>query len=454
MLVKPLSNRTLALYILNLSLIAEIFFSYFRVGPLPLRVYFLLIFTCVGVLASSLNAEPLRFRIHSPVKYLLFFFAIAIALQLGELNSPKFWHYISRGMGASFLIYVLTTYALRNNRRAMHSAILTLSLAVGLSCVFAILQALGIDTAWSIRQLAPIALENEMSEALSLQSRPVGLSYTPIELGYQISVAFPLCWYLMTTQYGERKVALKALLAILFLGAIACQTRSALVANLVSIILLSKFSGGRKYLTFKNIIYTALLLGVTALISLTFGIAERLFQMDESALGKVFLMYAGVLYIGSNPIGSGILMKDFFAFKSGLLGMWADYSGGILAQVERYTPHNQFINTGVIFGITGLLALILFYTSILTRLKRVPLESGDRPLAYAIYASIIAYIINSVVHNAGPFVGDPFAWYFIGMAGALTNASFNKKIPPPSTSNKPGTNTDDSKRIDGTNPMK
>jgi hypothetical protein len=419
MSVRPISNRALALYVLNFSLVAEIFFSYFRIGPLPLRVYFLLIFTCIGILSSATTSRPFAFRIHSPIKYLIFFAIIAFALQLGELNSPKFWHYMARGMGASFLIYVLTSYALRNNRNAAHSAILTLSLAVGISCFFAILQAIGVDAAWSLRQLAPVAIENEMAEALSLQSRPVGLSYTPIELGYQVSVAFPLCWYLMTTHTGQTKALLKVLLAILFLGAIACQTRSALIAIIISTIILNKKDNSHQYITIKNTIYTALLLAFTAIISSTFGMAERFFELDESAMGKIFLMYAGVLYIGSNPMGSGILMKDFFVFKSGLLGMWSDYGGGVVAQVERYTPHNQFINTGVIFGITGLLVLIFFYVSILKQLTTVSQKSGNQPLAYAIYTSIIAYIINSVVHNAGPFVGDPFAWYFIGMAGAL-----------------------------------
>ena len=133
----------------------------------------------------------------------------------------------------------------------------------------------------------------------------------------------------------------------------------------------------------------------------------------------------GLLYIQSNPLGSGILMEDYFQFRDKEIGEFTEYGEIVLSQVEKYTPHNQFINTGVVFGWGGLLLLLYFYRKLWTDLGKLRATQQDNGLSIALQASLVGYIINSLFHNAGPFIMDPMAWYLIGIISAVIAHSKN-----------------------------
>ena len=49
--------------------------------------------------------------------------------------------------------------------------------------------------------------------------------------------------------------------------------------------------------------------------------------------------------------------------------------------------------------------------------------SVDSNLSIALQASIAGYIVNSMFHNGGPFVLDPFSWYLIGIISAFISSA-------------------------------
>ena len=174
---------------------------------------------------------------------------------------------------------------------------------------------------------------------------------------------------------------------------------------------------GRRFNIGKIIVSSLLLLILLASSDI---IANRFLKMDESALARIPQTIVGVKIFLSNPMGIGV--GQFQSYSAAYFKQVSHLSGA--TEILRTSSHNQFLNTAVYFGIPGLILLLLFYKRIfksLSHLRHTQQEPFLNALAIGLIGSFISYIINSMFHNAGPFVGDPFNWYLIGMVLVLLN---------------------------------
>ncbi|MBE0427545.1 MAG: O-antigen ligase family protein [Nitrospirae bacterium] len=177
----------------------------------------------------------------------------------------------------------------------------------------------------------------------------------------------------------------------------------------------------RKKITFKMVAFFILIL-FSLYIVINFAGGERLVTAEGSALGRIPLWISSLYIAMDNPLGVG---HDKYK-EAVIVHAWkvSHYErGGI---VYTTTPHNQFLKVLTNWGLPGLILLILFYYYLLKKINNIRKSTQNkdfRILSIGLFCSLLSYIINSVFHNLGPFIGDAFHWYFIGMSLSLIRIS-------------------------------
>jgi hypothetical protein len=98
--------------------------------------------------------------------------------------------------------------------------------------------------------------------------------------------------------------------------------------------------------------------------------------------------------------------------------------------IGHLSPHNQFLNTLLYWGIPGFVLLIWLFIYKFMILFSI-LKSQDVfiwSVAFGILGVSVAYTVNSFFHNAGPFLGDVFYWYIIALIPALVRISADQRL--------------------------
>ena len=114
------------------------------------------------------------------------------------------------------------------------------------------------------------------------------------------------------------------------------------------------------------------------------------------------------------PFGTGRYSPDIRHVTRDLKPDWVEF-------ILSHSPHNQFLVILVYYGFPGLALLILFYVYVLRSLiysSRLAMQSQNTDVLFlvaAIAGGLVAYMINSCFHNAGPFVGDWYHFFLIGL---------------------------------------
>ena len=114
-------------------------------------------------------------------------------------------------------------------------------------------------------------------------------------------------------------------------------------------------------------------------------------------------------------------LNSFVATFGGRMSPWLIDE---LYATSSVSAHNQFINIMLYYGVAAFLLLILFYYYILRGLRHVARTTKDpiiRAVSLGLIGSFVAYMINSLFHNNGPFFSEPQAWFFIGIAAFVFN---------------------------------
>ncbi len=154
------------------------------------------------------------------------------------------------------------------------------------------------------------------------------------------------------------------------------------------------------------------------------------FNREVSASGRIFnfasltgrtripITSAALRYSVDYPLGTGVYSPDASHLSEGLDPWMANH-------VLENTPHNQFLVILVYYGFPGMILLILFYVFVLRsslRSGRIILRSRDASL-YLLGAGVVgglaAYGVNSLLHNAGPFVGDWYHFFAVGLVFSI-----------------------------------
>lgn len=251
-----------------------------------------------------------------------------------------------------------------------------------------------------------------------------GLSGIPHIYASQLASTVPLILALMLSKSKFKKMLLISF-AISIIALLLSFVRSAIYGCAISIIILSLITKKRKKIIIALIIVIFLLL-LPALSKIS-PLSERLFQMEGSALGRIPLALSALYISKDNPFGIG-------------RGRYIEEAEEYLWKLERFeyykvvtgtTPHNQFLNILVYWGLPGFLLLISFYYKILRQVNIIRKTTNNeylKALSTGLLCSYIAYIVNSMFHNNGAFTGDPFHWYIIGVTFVLMKLERKKNL--------------------------
>ena len=158
-----------------------------------------------------------------------------------------------------------------------------------------------------------------------------------------------------------------------------------------------------------------------------FALNRRIVSLDDtSARARVPMVLTALRYSLDHPLGTGRYSPEARHLPSGLEPRVAE-------EVLKTTPHNQFLVVLVYYGFPGLALLAAFYLligwSILATTRR-SLRSRDTEimlLTAAVTGSLVGYGLNSLFHNAGPFVGDWFHFIVVGLVFSIERLSVERE---------------------------
>ncbi|MHA1180207.1 MAG: O-antigen ligase family protein, partial [Alphaproteobacteria bacterium] len=221
--------------------------------------------------------------------------------------------------------------------------------------------------------------------------RPMGLSLTPIVFSYHIASAYVLANLLHRFGYLRAGPYLVLALALL-IGAAANGTRS-LVIGIILHEVLHNFTK----LNLRTLILSAAIGAVTMMgyFYLETSGSRVVSFGDASAAGRLALYKYGLLLVRDYPLGLG------WGFDPAETAWryWEHFSSLAKAQsVFRLKIHNAFINFYLTYGVLGLIAIgFAFYI--------------NPKMFILIVTTFAAYLIHSMFHNDGVFLGDVYFWY-------------------------------------------
>ena len=193
------------------------------------------------------------------------------------------------------------------------------------------------------------------------------------------------------------------------------------------------------------------------------GSGRVLSLSDRSARIRVPMMVTAVRYGWDHPLGTGAYRPDEAHIPGGT-------PEELVEPLLRQVPHNQLLHVLVLYGFPGLALIVLFYVYVLRSLLRSALstrtdlrfnsfrsllssvrstlgslDGGAVFLISAITGAVAAYVVNSLLQPSGPFLGDWFHFFLIGLVFSVQRAVQSPPSrhphPPPVIPAKAGTHT-------------
>ena len=400
-------SRTIAVLAFAALLAATIALNSFRIGGVPIRSI-----VTVGVLVLAIH---FYFDVAKDVfetNLLLLALAAGLAV-LGVFVSlvngaPPFAIFRSVTevhLQAAATIMVAAILARVAGARASALAIVAV---IGVSACVAVAQMMDIHSAWALRRaLGP--LPTEAIEGLNLlERRPVGLSFSPIQLSTHLCLAFAAFVAVRSKLRGPTDGAdplvIPALLALIA-AAIVCATRSPILGALVFMAAYAVQRRTTWLLLFLVLAALALYFVWPLLMGLVETTAPRVVRTDDnSSAARWTLVYYGLRLFGDNPLGYGLTFAPMTLWQS----YWPDL---YMMQAPRGTRendlHNYFINMLNIYGI-GILLLSPLVARLLWHSK-------------ASLIFFVPYLVHILFHNSGPFYNDNVIWFVIAAIAAANH---------------------------------
>jgi len=251
-----------------------------------------------------------------------------------------------------------------------------------------------------------------------------GLATYSIPFGYQLCAFVPLVFGLCVSHAVKHRKVFFMIFLLLSFSLFLTQSRSAVAGTLLGIIVImwSVHKG-------KKLKRALLFSSFGALAYLLYGVYvnPRMITFAEFSAQARLPLFIAALWTGlTHPFGTG--RAAYTEVASGFYGLIEELpSAGMILE---HTAHNQFLNVLGYYGIPGLVLTILFYVLLfqLLRMGKTTVVSTRflSGMKVGLLGSFTAYLINSLFHNAGPFIGDPVNWYIIGLALATNKlATFN-----------------------------
>ena len=279
---------------------------------------------------------------------------------------------------------------------------------VAVSSAFAVMQMMGIDAAWQAREsLGKLQSLSREADEFDIR-RPMGLSYSPIQLSTQLCLAFAAyaAWReVRRVESGLPKTQDPAILVALIAFVVICiasQTRSPIAGALVFFAIYTVTRRGS--LVPVVVLASAALLYLLwpSLTEIAQSTPQRMTRVDDDTVwNRLTLGTYGLQLFIQNPLGYGFGFKPFDLWADHWRDFYALPGAGAMRSKEL---HNYFLNMLNTYGI-GLLLVVPLVGSMLVRSK-----------AWLIF--FVPYMLHITFHNAGPFWNDAIVWFVIGALAA------------------------------------
>jgi len=405
-LIKPLFGL-----IISMPLILYLpYIDIFLVSPWN-YIIFLLSFEALMILLVKHKIRLNRFSKKILFIFILYIFLTIIINWINGIPVKKF--FLDAVILFSTLLVGFCTMFFIKNEKELKIFVYSLIGFMSISAFIGIMQFIGIDFFWKLREFfgtAPAIAPNILA-----RTRIPGLALYSIPFGYQLTSIVPLIFGILTIKKERNlnKYYLLITFIICLLALMATKGRSAIIAGIMGIIMIAFHD-----VTKKKLLSLIILLAIFALI---INIFPRRFEIHRFAFKEYTtplrisaFIISGKAFL-NNPVGTGRNLDKYYATGS----------SSYFITGQMISPHNHFINILLYYGIFGFLLLILFYWYILKGLIKIFKNNKSNLLITAIAVGLIgsffSYIINSLFHNMGPFLIDPFNWYLIGIALFLLN---------------------------------
>ncbi len=145
-----------------------------------------------------------------------------------------------------------------------------------------------------------------------------------------------------------------------------------------------------------------------------------------SAGSRIHQMTTALRYHLDYPLGTGVYAPSESHTAKGL-------SDSEREALLLFWPHNQFLHFLTLYGLPGLILLILFYGLVIrsvVRSGRLVLLSKDaalRLLMAAVAGALMGYTITSLFTPSGPFIVDWNHFFILGLAFAIHRIAVARK---------------------------
>lgn len=284
---------------------------------------------------------------------------------------------------------------------------------VAVGGIIALFQALGVDAAWEIRRLLASVQAPALDDAdpLDFGRRPLGLSYSTIQLATQLCLAFAVY---TAVRDKERHISpgapsadpavIPALLALVA-ASVASGNRSPILGALIFFgVYAARRRGSWMPLVLMSAIFLALLAWPMFVSAVELEQLRVLRTTDQSAIGRWPLLSFGARLFLDNPLGYGFAFKPFDHWAA----YWDElYTLPSAVVVQTRHLHNYVLNMLNTFGV----GLMLLAPAVIALLRR----------SSASLVFFIPYVVHIMFHNSGPFWNDMIIWFVIAAISVAGN---------------------------------
>lgn len=397
-------------------------------GPLPLRIYIILIVFSITVLLTYKRA----FSIPPGLKGILGLYFVYIVWHFivtfingdyKHLNLPNF--FLSRYVSIFILTYILVQ--LVRKRSTLRWILYGIWSFLFLNVLTVVFQQLQFDPAWYLADIvsSDITYLGDGKYYFRVPSTyppkvPIGLMGFVVTTGYMIAGFFPLVFikYFKGQHFRFILFAILGLSAALF----SQQRSSLLVTTLFFGIMLYSFSRYKTALVFLGVVVIGLLTVFSEPI-FDFILENVLRNADKFEKGvledsaRTYTYLHAFKFIGEYP---------FFGGRGNYYGLYPYF----IPPGLRFTPHNIILNGYVDAGIIG---VTLIFSLFVASIKRVFLYFKEFKrhgiyLPFLMFSCGVCFMFNSLFHSAGFTSGDNFFWWFAILAAIELKLSHNQKM--------------------------
>jgi hypothetical protein len=327
-------------------------------------------------------------------------------------------------VGVSIVVTIII-YLLIDNYAKLRQYLYIMGFALVASSIVGILQLLFGGVFYDFKAL--LIGHRDLAQ-IDIRGEASGLALFSLMLAYQIVCVLPVfvSIFVYSSVKKWERLFISIISAILAVSLLLTKVRSALVGTAVWMVgAMFFYRKGTKVVLNRKIVILSTGIALIILIYLLFPLKEIMSLRDRSAQARLPLNVIGISIALEHPLGIGSI-EEFNEFSADNYEVVAHMKG---AEAVRYlSPHNQFLNTLLFWGIPGfiMLMLLFFYKfKVLLGLLRCR-DDSIWAVAFGILGVSVTYVITSFFHNAGPFTGDIFYWYIIGLIPALVRIS-NKR---------------------------